>query len=217
MEKYNIRPWVGEDYANGGVFRKKVLVLGESHYCGDVEEGKCPGCCVTNMKDDCHSQTEGVICDFITGYSGDSYHQTFLCFERALAGREINEEERKQLWNSVVFYNYFQLATYGARQAPNMEAKELSETSFRQLLEEFMPDAIIVWGVRLYKLLPGWDGTETTLNVSDEWVRVWHYTINGKDIPAMCVYHPSSPTGKSWPYWHQFHKAFVGEPKFASK
>lgn len=217
MNKFNIRPWVGKDYANGGVFKKKVLILGESHYCFDAEEGNCPGCNATNMKAECHSQTEDVIEEFISDYRGDSYQQTFLAFERALAGREINEDERQQLWNSVVFYNYFQLDTTGARQAPNMEAQEMSEASFRQLLEELMPDAIIVWGVRLYDLLPGWDGKETTLDVGEESTRVWHYTINGKDIPAMCVYHPGSPIGKSWPYWHQFCKAFVGEPEFVNK
>lgn len=217
MGSYNIQPWIGENYATGGVFKKKVLVLGESHYCHWPNEGKCPECTVANMKDDCHTQTEDVIDEFIYDYRGDSYQQTFLAFERALAGREINEDERKQLWNSVVFYNYFQLATYGARQAPNMAAAEMSEKSFRCLLEEFMPDAIIVWGVRLYDILPGWDGTETALNAGDETTRVWHYNINGKDIPAMCVYHPSSPEGKSWPYWHQFHKAFIGEPTFNVK
>ncbi|MBQ9216974.1 MAG: hypothetical protein IJ160_02180 [Muribaculaceae bacterium] len=217
MNKFNIRPWVGKDFAGGGVFKKRVLVLGESHYCSDVQEGKCPGCSATNMKAECHSQTEDVIEEFISDYRGDSYQQTFLAFERALAGREINEDERQQLWNSVVFYNYFQLDTTGARQAPNMEAKEMSEASFRQLLEELTPDTIIVWGVRLYDLLPGWDGKETILDVGEESTRVWHYTINGKDIPAMCVYHPSSPIGKSWPYWHQFCKAFVGEPEFVNK
>lgn len=217
MERFNIRPWVGTDYATGGVFKKKLLVLGESHYCFDVEKGKCPGCSVENMQDACHSQTEDVIEEFVSDYRGDSYQQTFLAFERALAGREISGEERKQLWNSVIFYNYFQLATYGPRQEPNTEAKQMSDAAFRQLLEEFMPDAVIVWGVRLYNLLPGWDGAETAICAEVDSMPVWHYNINGKDIPAMCVHHPSSPTGKSWPYWNQFCKAFVGEPEFVSK
>lgn len=213
MEKYNIRPWVGESYASGGVFGKRVLVLGESHYCFDVEQGKCPGCSIGNMKDECHSQTEDVIYEFVNDYHGDGYQQTFLCFERSLAGRELNEDERKRLWNSVIFYNYFQLDTTGARMAPNSNSTQMSEKAFHDLLEEFSPNAIIVWGVRLYNLLPGWDGHETILTVDNESVRVWHYDINGKDIPAMCVHHPSSPSGKSWPYWHQFIEAFVGEPK----
>ena len=217
MKKFNFRPWVGKDFANGGVFKKKVLILGESHYCHDIDNGKCPGCSVTNMKEECHSQTEDVIKGFVTDYQGLPDEQTFLAFERALAGREINDDERKQLWDSVMFYNYFQLDASGPREAPNMEAKEVSEISFRKLLEEFMPDAIIVWGVRLYDLIPGWDSEETTLTIGEEATRVRHYMVNGKNIPAMCVYHPSTPIGKSWPYWHQFHKAFIGEPSFAKE
>ena len=41
-------PRIGKDYARGGIFGKRILVLGESHYCGtgcaDCGEcGKHPG------------------------------------------------------------------------------------------------------------------------------------------------------------------------------
>ena len=29
-------PRIGKDYARGGIFSKKVLAVGESHYCGTV-------------------------------------------------------------------------------------------------------------------------------------------------------------------------------------
>ena len=213
MEKYLIRPWVGKNYLSGGVFGKKVLVLGESHYCFEVENGKCAGCCVENMKEDCHSQTEDVIEEFLNHYGGEPYQQTFLCFERALAGRELSEQERYELWNSIIFYNYFQLNTTGPREEPNKNAKKISEEAFRNLLEEFLPDAIIVWGARLFDKLPGWNGHSSALKVEDT-TDIWHYNINGKDIPAMLVHHPSSPSGKSWPFWHKFHIEFIGEPVF---
>ena len=82
MEKFNIRPWVGKHYANGGVFKKKVLILGESHYCFDAEEGKCPGCSATNMKAECHSQTEDVIEEFISDYRGDYRFSQMLLHDR---------------------------------------------------------------------------------------------------------------------------------------
>ena len=197
--KIFFKPWVGRDYNTGGVFGKKVLVLGESHY-GDAT--------------DATDETIGVVKEFVYEYWGAPYQQTFLCFERALAGREINQEEREQLWNSVMFYNYFQKSTTGPRTGPNMEAEKESEEAFRELLEQYQPDAIIVWGARLYQLLPGWDGTESKIKVGDDSCLVWHYTIKGKQIPAMSVHHPSAPTGKDWAYWHQFHKAFIGEPQF---
>ena len=197
--KIFFKPWVGSEYYSGGVYSKRVLVLGESHY------GDAP---------DTSDDTIGTIKEFVYDYWGEPYQQTFLCFERALAGREINQEEREQLWNSVMFYNYFQKSTTGPRTAPDMTAKKESEEAFRELLEQYQPDFIIVWGARLYQLLPAWDGTETKIKISDDSTPVWHYKINGKTILAMSIHHPSSPTGKDWTYWHMFHKAFIGEPQF---
>ena len=197
--KIFFQPWVGSEYQTGGVYGKKVLVLGESHY------GDSP---------DATDDTIGTVNEFVCEYEGAPYQQTFLCFERALAGREINQEEREQLWNSIMFYNFFQKSTTGPRTGPDMSVQQESEEAFRELLEQYQPDAIIVWGVRLYELLPGWDGTETPIKVDNDSTRVWHYNIKGKTIPAMCVHHPSSSTGKEWTYWHQFHKAFIGEPQF---
>ena len=202
LKKARIIPWVGENYG-AGVYDKKILILGESHY-GEPSDNE----------EDNRNQTIDVITEIIDDYRGDGYQQTFLCFERALAGREINEEERRKLWNSVMFYNYFQLETSGPRKYPNMDSAKMSEEAFRELLEVYQPEAIIMWGVRLFDLTPAWGGHETKLTTEVGETRIWHYNINGHDIPAMMVYHPSSPDGKSWPYWHHFHKAFIGEPKF---
>lgn len=205
-------PWVGKDYTTGGVFNKKVLVLGESHYCHDLDSGKCKKCDKVNMRSECFSQTQDVIGDFVNNYSGEPYQQTFLCFERALAGRELTKNEREKLWNSVIFYNFFQADTTGARVSPNLDAIQISEEAFRELLELYQPDVIIVWGSRLYEFLPAWEGTESSLTIGTDSARVWHYKVNGKEIPALCVHHPSSPSGKCWPSWHEFHKEFIGVP-----
>ena len=29
------QPFVGNDYANGGIFGKRIMILGESHYCDE--------------------------------------------------------------------------------------------------------------------------------------------------------------------------------------
>ncbi len=43
------QPFVGKDYANGGIFGKRIMILGESHYCDE----SCTDC------GDCQS-TSGV-------------------------------------------------------------------------------------------------------------------------------------------------------------
>ena len=34
-------PWIGKQYFNGGIFGKKILVLGDSHYCQDNDCKTC--------------------------------------------------------------------------------------------------------------------------------------------------------------------------------
>lgn len=40
MDSPYFEPWVGENYENGGTFGKKILVLGNSHYCNDLKTVK---------------------------------------------------------------------------------------------------------------------------------------------------------------------------------
>lgn len=211
MEHINFRPWVGKNYFSCGFGGKRILVLGESHYCCDLAESKrCfPLCIKANMLDSCYSFTEDVIHDFVFNYSGARYEQTFLCFERACIGKELSQQEREEFWESIIFYNYLQFAQAGPRTSIKPDYWEESELAFKEVLNQFMPDYIIVWGVRLYNGLPNWDGKHSLLQISEnDYTDVWTYTINGKQIPALKVYHPSTPIGKSWPYWHDVYCKF---------
>ena len=211
MSHINFRPWIGQNYYSKGYRGKRILVLGESHYCDwQLEGGKCfPICAKEKMQSECFSQTETVIGDYVSSYSGYPYERTFLCFERAFVGKETNQEEREELWNGIIFYNYLQFAQDGARRNIKPDYWAESELAFKELLETYMPDCIIVWGVRLYDGLPDWGGDHSLLQISqDDYTDVWTYTIKDKKIPALKVYHPSTPIGKSWPYWHEVYEKF---------
>lgn len=214
MSEINFRPWVGEKYFSEGYKGKRILVLGESHYCQNElkEGGSCfPLCQKEKMDEDCFLQTEAVIRNYVEDYSGEKYQQTFLCFERAVLGKEISQDERKDFWDRVMFYNYVQFSLSGPRTSPTNEQWSMSENAFKELLETYMPDYIIVWGTRLYDALPALDGEGSDFSISEDIkTELWTYTINGKKIPALKVYHPSTPNGKSWPYWHQFYVKFLG-------
>jgi len=111
MENVNFRPWIGKKYNTTGYEGKRILVLGESHYCGnELGEGKrCfPLCKKENMLPDCFSQTEDVIKWYLSEYTGEPFQRTFVCFERAVVGRELSQEEREEFWQSIMFYNYIQ-------------------------------------------------------------------------------------------------------------
>lgn len=213
MKNINFKPWVGKNYQSTGYHGKRILVLGESHYCQKElsEGGRCyPFCKRELMNDACFSQTHDVVDEAVYGYSGQRYLQAFVCFERAVTGRVLTNEERKEFWESVMFYNYIQYAQSGPRMAPQSEHWAKSEKAFVELLETYKPDYIIVWGVRLYDGLPSLDGKATKHYLDNNHTfDTWHYTINGNDIPALKIHHPSSPSGRRWSYWHTIISEFL--------
>ncbi len=213
MSHINFRPWVGKNYLSQGYKGKRILVLGESHYCGEsINGGDCYPLCTREkiMQNNCVSFTINVIHDYVYSYSGVPFEQTFLCFERAIIGKELTQEERETFWESVIFYNYIQFALEGPRKQIKAEYLAESELAFKEILEKYMPDYIIIWGVKLYNNgLPNWGGKHSLLQISENDSKdVWTYTIQGKKIPALLVHHPSSPTGKSWSYWHEVYEKF---------
>ena len=217
MSEINFKPWVGKDYFTKGYQGQRILVLGESHYCKTelAEGGRChPLCQKEKMDNACYDQTQDDVHAMVYNYEGYPFQQTFLCFERAVAGKVLPQKEREEFWESVMFYNYIQYALPAARINPNPEHWGKSEKAFVELLEKYSPDKIIVWGARLYNDLPDLGGHGLKLKVSDEETAdVWVYNVNGKDIPALKIHHPSAPTGKNWEYWHEVIDDFLKREK----
>lgn len=208
----NFRPFVGKHYFDNGFRGKRILVLGESHYCLEdlASGGKCfPLCRIENMTDACFSKTEKVLNEYINDYDGYKPYQTFLCFERAVVGKALSQKEREDFWQGVIFYNYIQFSQPGPRCPLQTSYWKGSEKAFRQVLETYLPDYIIAWGNRLYNGLPDWGGEHSLLTADGNTTDVWTYTINGKNIPMIKVHHPSAPTGKNWEYWHKFYRVFL--------
>jgi len=215
LKHVNFRPWVGENYFENNCLGYKLLVLGESHYCKFLENGICKKCVSENMNDECFASTNNVVTEFLIDYADEKkepYLQSFLCFERAVFNKELSSDEEKKFWNSVVFYNYFQNAQPKAGCDLVQNENEKSAEAFREVLETFMPDYIIMWGVRLFNNTPCWDGKGRRLVADNgESTRKWIYNINGKEIPAMQVHHPCRGKGRSRDYWHPFYKKFLPE------
>lgn len=108
------RPFVGSSYADGGLFGKRIMVLGESHYC---DEG-CADCGDCLRHRECMEFTNGVVKQYLDDrVERQRWMQTLLKFERSLVGRETDQTLRQRIWQSVVFYNYLQVAMGGPREA----------------------------------------------------------------------------------------------------
>lgn len=204
-------PFVGENYEHGISFDKdgnlvlgtkenpgkKVLVLGESHYCDEELSDE-----------ELSSFTREVLDCYLNSEERYRWMSTFVKFERALSNTVTNVEDSKSIWNHLIFYNYLQLLLRGARMAGDSEDYEKAKTPFFTILKLYQPDYIIVWGRRLFDNLPSENGVEgkymPRININS-----WSYKIGDKMIKVLPIYHPS--VGFSWDYWHKIIVVFFSD------
>ena len=189
-------PWVGKNYKQG-IYGRRVLVLGESHYCARQE-------------DDTPYVTRKVIADLLDpNGEHEAYKNTYTKFERALAGKVLDWQEKAELWNSIIFYNYVQIPMTGPRISPTVEEFKDSAQAFFEVLDRYRPDCVIVWGKRLYNNLPhvGYQGPELRLQ-DGTCLETWVYSIaDGQSVQVLPIQHPS--TGFSWDFWHEAIKQYL--------
>ncbi|WP_373173403.1 hypothetical protein [Prevotella merdae] len=202
-------PFVGDEYWNGISFDddgnlvlegqgKKVLVLGESHYC----DGDCCDCGNFKLHKECAEFTRNVINEYLDeSKERQNWMRTFLKFERALSNTVTKSEDRKKIWNHLMFYNYLQHSLHGARMAGSSKDYEDAAAPFFAILEMYKPDYVIVWGRRLFENLPYACGVKGE-NVPSIDMNSWSYHIENHTIKILPVAHPS--VGFSWGYWHEY-------------
>ena len=193
--KVHFLPWVGKNYKKG-IDGKRVLVLGESHYCGKPE-------------DDTPYVTRNIIADLLDAASEhEPYKNTYTKFERALAGKVLDGQEKSELWNSIIFYNFVQSPISGPRTAPTEDEFKMSYQAFFEILERYRPDYVIAWGKRLYEHLPSSGRQSVNLHLPDgSLLETKEYVLSdGKIVKVLAIQHPSS--GFSWDFWHRVIQSF---------
>jgi len=205
MEHVFFKPWVGKYYEKGGIFHKKILVVGESHYCDG-----CNSCGLKYAKECEDLNTTKVVNDYLNpSKCSEKWKNTYRKFERSLVNRETTIEDAEEIWQSIAFFNFLQVAMTEARKSGTHEDYMEGQKAFLEVIDEYQPDLIIVWGVgKLYEYLPGekdgwiW-GDE--LKIDDYKVKNGYYQLkNGKKSRVIAVYHPS--VGYSWDWWHKVIK-----------
>lgn len=199
-------PRIGKDYARGGIFGKKILALGESHYCGSG----CADCSECGKHPECSDFTTNVVNWCLdSSVEREGWMNTYLKFERSLVGKETTPLESRKIWDSIAFYNFLQVAMGGAREAGTNQQYRAAAEPFMQVLEELQPDVLIVWGVRLWNNLPNRNWTDgPKVSVDGYEVQNGYYTLpSGKKVKVVCVYHPS--VGYDWSFWHKVIVNFI--------
>lgn len=132
------RPFVGASYAGGGLFGKRIMVLGESHYC---DEG-CADCGNCLRHRECMEFTSGVVEQYLDrGVERQRWMQTLLKFERSLVGCETDQAQSQRIWQSVVFYNYLQVAMGGPREAGTAAQYRQAGEALFDVMEKYQPNA----------------------------------------------------------------------------
>lgn len=182
-------PFIGRYYANGGLFGKRIMILGDSHYC----DGGCYDC--VNFLDERKER--------------QNWMRTFVKFERSLVGEKTDWALRRKIWDSVMFYNYLQVAMTGPRKAGTSTQYKQAANAFFDVIDENEPECIIVWGKRLWNNMPNerWqDGDDIV--VDGYHAATGYYLLrNGKRVKVVAVYHPSG--GYSWSYWYRVIKRLL--------
>lgn len=205
--KVFFEPWIGKDYNSS---EKRILVIGDSHYCGECERcGVRGNCSLDEMGKECHEFTRKVVKEYIAyrnkiGEKKNWMKRTFYPFDKIYYGKDnISSEESESLWYSVAFYNFLQTA--GSTEASNTnyrnEEYARSASMAWDVICKLRPDFVIVWGNKAYKYLP----SERWTNGIDDDNGV--YTLDdGHIVHCIRIYHPSRANVQ---YWHDILYNFL--------
>lgn len=184
-------PYVGADYESGGIFSKRIMALGDSHYC-------------EKASDAVPSLTRDVIEYYLDPASeNEGWMQTYRKFERSLVNKATTYSESREIWNSLLFYNFLQVPLSGPRVAGTAEEYREAAEGFFEVIDQYKPQVIIVWGKRLWDKMPTERWTSSADVVYDGYaIENGYYSMSdGSKARTFFVYHPSA--GYSWDWWYK--------------
>lgn len=193
------KPWVGPKY-HEGIDGKKVMVLGHCHYCDDGSADEEFTNSIINGYIDWirHSRP---IERYEDGSIKDRWVRTYENFAKAFLGYKPNKDEISLVWERVLFYNYVQVAVPTADSKPSSKDYANSRKGFINVISEYEPDIIFVWG-DVYNKTPDWNGKRIEdVKAGDLSSIRWEYLLpSGKKCHMIKIHHPSQ--GFSWEKWH---------------
>lgn len=189
-EDVQFLPWIGRNYGTGGLFGRRVLVLGESHY--QWQEG------------DVYVQPSRLNREFtrkcIQERIDGKKNARFWPRVQTIVGGPQYADDTEAFWHAVAFYNYVQgsVGTYSKerRSRPSLEQWQESQAPFDKVLALLKPERVVVCGCQL------WENLHT---FGDEYVRgkrgltgLCCYRLpGGSPCFAVAIPHPSWPGSKN--------------------
>ena len=148
-------PHVGSRYGKpASLFNNRILVLGDSHYC----RMGCLDCGNLQNHSKCSSFTLERVVEYLEEQERDRWMATYSTFINTVFRRGTSHGERETFFESVAFYNYLQKAAGTNSESASAYAAEYNQEShllaFYEVLENLMPELVIIWGNRVWNALP---------------------------------------------------------------
>lgn len=133
MSEVKFLPREGKHYDHSR-WGKRVMVLGESHYCANPSEA------TANITQRVFEYLFDSSCDH------EGWMNTYTKFASALSGQQENRFSAEAVWDEVLFYNFIQEPMTAPRQAPTKEQRVAAQGAFLEVIEHYCPDLVLVWG-----------------------------------------------------------------------
>ena len=193
MESVFFKPWIGKNYSKKqSVFDKKILILGESHYCKSRKS--CPKCNIEVCPKE-KEFTKNVVNSFLDYQDGKGEkpknNVTYVKLTNLICPEKSSIRD---FWDSIVFYNFIQNANRKVGERPCGEDIEKSVEPFFEVIKEVKPDRIIVCGHMLWEWLPkdNWlSKQENLIRANGHKELVGAYKIGRREIKCLRMLHPS--------------------------
>ena len=228
-------PYVGDLYGKPDNFfnGKKVLVIGNSHYCDkNFDEEKHCGFDCKNfiIEEKCPTRnrflssgkvswTQEAI-DLVKGEGSTKAEDKLTSYVRLGGIWALNGNNKKEFWDSIIFYNFLQRAVPAPIVDNNKFEKELFISKY-EIIRFFrclnkdgkLPDVILVTGEQnVYNLLPFKNKMKLVQSLPQD-IRFYDkyhiLQIFDKIIKVITIYHPSAT--KSYEEQREIIKGFAPE------
>ena len=181
------------------------MVLGNSHYCDtcDVcgDRSRVAQKCTKFTRDT-------AIAAYLDPEDHSSWKPTYTTFINSLLGKQSSLDDRQAVFDSIVFYNYLQVAAgkdaYSTRLYDYNHVRHLH--AFYEVLDEHLPNVVISWGSKVWDALPdnwGYGDAQKGIGLAvgeKVFNRYQTYPYKDTKILLIGVHHPCVGYGREFHY-----------------
>jgi hypothetical protein len=182
--------WHGENFKTGGIFQKRVVIVGES----------------THAKPGVDTSQYNVLMatDHMNGYR-DRFRTKLV---RAFRGSDDeSDHEIWEFWQSVAYFNYITVPLAGPRRSPTTAMWAGAHANLSAHLNDLCPDILVTLGYRMWS---EWNAAPPCPRSPGPFIEgagraetYWFMPPGARcRVLAYCMKHPSS--GFSWRKEHPF-------------